>query len=110
MHWAVFVETKMRARLVIVVEVIPQHLSQMVFIEDDHVVESFPSNGADDSLHKRILPRGPPRDPHLLDTEVVCGTLELCSVDAVSITKRYPTGTPGSAVAQSILQMASRSR
>jgi hypothetical protein len=54
--WGVLRQPQMRAILVIVIEVGLQDAAQARFIEDDHVIQTLPSNRSDQSLHVRILP------------------------------------------------------
>ncbi len=63
----------MRARVVIVANVFCKDSPQMPFAEDDHVVKAFSPDGANDSFHVGILPRGARRgdDLHRLVPPVV---------------------------------------
>jgi hypothetical protein len=65
--WRVLGEREMRSRLVIVREVSGQHARQPGFIHDDHMIETLASNGADDTLHVRVLPRRAWRREDLMD-------------------------------------------
>ena len=57
----------------------------MPLVEDDHVVETLTSNGADYPFDKWILPRGARYGKDLLDPETVDATIEVRSVGLVSI-------------------------
>jgi hypothetical protein len=46
-----------RAMSMIIGQVVRESSMQMVLIEHDHVVQTFPTDGADQALDKRILPR-----------------------------------------------------
>ena len=63
---------QMRARLVVIGQVPGQQARQSGFIHDDHVVETFASNRADDPLGVCVLPRGPWRGEHLVDSHPGC--------------------------------------
>ena len=49
----------------------------MFLTENDRVVEAFPADGVDHSLHVRILPRRLPRGLHFFHAEVLDHPLEL---------------------------------
>ena len=52
----VLAERQVGPRTVIIVEVRAKNAPQMPLIEDDHVVQAFPSNGADHTFNIRVLP------------------------------------------------------
>jgi hypothetical protein len=68
MVWRVFRQREMCPRLVVVREVPTQDPSQSGFIQHDYVVETLASDGADDPLRIRVLPRGTRDGADLLDT------------------------------------------
>ena len=49
-------EGTMRAMVMVIPQVALEDSLQVDFIEDDHVIQAFSSNRADQSLHVRILP------------------------------------------------------
>ena len=51
-------QREMRSRLVVVRQVPTQDANQSGFIHDDHVIEALASDGADEPLRIRVLPRG----------------------------------------------------
>ena len=55
----------------------------MLLVEDDHVVETLTSNGADHPFDKWILPRGARCGKYLLYPETVDATIEVRSVGLV---------------------------
>ena len=57
----------------------------MPLVEDDHVVETLTSNGADYPFDEWILPRGARCGKDLLDPETVDASIEVRSVGLVSI-------------------------
>src|SRR5439155_8747306 len=50
-------ESEMRARGVIVAEVIAKATTELPFVQHDHVVEEFAPDGSDHALSERVLPR-----------------------------------------------------
>ena len=54
--WAIFVERIVRPALVIVLHIGSQNIPKMLLIHDDHVIETFATNRADDALNVNILP------------------------------------------------------
>ena len=62
----------------------------MPLVEDDHVVETLTSNGADHPFDKWILPRGARCGKDLLDPETVDASIEVRSVDLISIPYQVP--------------------
>ena len=56
--WRVVGQREMRPRLVVGTQVPTQDARQSGFIHDDHVIETLASDGADDPLRVRVLPRG----------------------------------------------------
>ena len=65
---AVLLQSKMGAALVVVAEILLEHPPEMLLVENDRMVETFPSDRSDQSLNVRIVPRGPSGDQHVLDT------------------------------------------
>ena len=53
---AIFIERKMRAGALVVVDVRGQDAAEMALIEDDDVVQALPSDRADGSLDVGVLP------------------------------------------------------
>ena len=62
----------------------------MPLIEDDHVVETLTSNGADHPFDEWILPRGARCGKDLLYPETVDASIEVRSVGLVSIPYQVP--------------------
>src|SRR5262245_53660705 len=58
MEWGILVERAMNARYIIIRGIPTQNPAQVRLPKYDHVVETFPSDRADQSLDVRILPRG----------------------------------------------------
>jgi hypothetical protein len=57
MDWGILVQSSMNSRLIIVGCISAQDPAQVRFAEHNHMVETFPSDRADQSLDVRILPR-----------------------------------------------------
>ena len=55
----VFVERIMNTVLVIVKDVITNQPAQVIFIQDDHMVQQFPAAASDPALRDSILPGTP---------------------------------------------------
>jgi hypothetical protein len=66
---AVLDQRPMWARMVIVLEVVPEDYVQVSFAEDDHLVQTVSANGPDQSFRVRILPRRVRGCPLFRDTE-----------------------------------------
>ena len=62
----------------------------MPLVDDDPMVETLTSNGADHPLDQCILPRGARCGKDLLDPETVDATIEVRSVGLVSIPYQAP--------------------
>ena len=62
----------------------------MPLVEDDHVVETLTSNGADHPFDKWILPRGARCGKDLLYPETVDASIEVRSVGLVSVPYQVP--------------------
>ena len=62
----------------------------MLLVEDDHVVETLTSNGADHPFDKWILPRGARCGKDLFYPETVDATIEVHSVALVSVPYQVP--------------------
>ncbi len=71
--WRVLRQREMRPRLVVVRQVPAQDAGQSRFIHDDHVIKTLASNGTDDPLRVRVLPRGTRSGTDLLDAHASRG-------------------------------------
>ena len=69
----------------IVFKILSQNTMQMFFVEHDHMVETFTTNGTDDSFAIRILPRRAGCDQDFVDSQALDAILEIVTVDAVAI-------------------------
>ena len=74
----------MRARAVIVAEVIAKTTTQVSLVEDDDVVEEFASDGANHAFDEGVLPGRPRCGENLGDADALHPSPELVAVDAVT--------------------------
>ena len=74
----------MGAVRVVIRNVCTKNPTQVVFAENDHVVDDLPTRGADPSLREPVLPRGPGRDSQLGKAEVVDPAVERGAEDLVT--------------------------
>src|SRR5207237_3127537 len=80
----------MRARGVIVAEVIAKATTEVSFVQHDHVVEEFSPDGSDHTLSERVLPRGMRRGEDLGKTDGLHPLSKLSAEDAVAIADEKP--------------------
>src|SRR5256712_11755301 len=85
---AIAVESLMRARRVVVGEVPAQQPSEMPSVEDDDVIEAFPSNRPDDALGERSMPGRSWGDQDLADPHALHPPRDRVAVDGVAITEQ----------------------
>ena len=82
--------SEMRARGVIVAEVIAKATTEVSFVQHDHVVEEFAPDRADHALSEWVLPRGARRGEDLGKTDGLHPSSKLSAEDAVAITDEKP--------------------
>src|SRR5215831_19095238 len=70
---------------VVIAEIIYEQSTQMVVIEDDHMIQTLATNASDHPLHVAILPRTPWRYADLLDAHGFDSRPERFAVDSVPI-------------------------
>ena len=75
----------MRAHPVVVHDVFVQHTQQMLFVQHDDVVETFPPQGPDDALRDGIRVRCVHRRHDRRDPDVRCALDEVIAVTAVMV-------------------------
>jgi hypothetical protein len=83
----VFVQTEMRSAAMIVLTVGLENASQMRLVQDDHVVETLSSNGADQAFHVRVLPGARRRGDDFADAQTSQSSVEHIAVDGVAISR-----------------------
>ena len=80
----------MRPTIVIIIQVVLQNAFQVLLGQDDHMVQTFATDGTDNSLHVGILPwRSTSRDS-LFDAHVLDSVLKIMAVDQISIPNQKP--------------------
>src|SRR5260221_14007806 len=79
-------ERQVRSRGVVVVDVGAKNPTQVIFVENDQVVETLSPEGADPALGERILPGAPRGCDHLGDAHGLHRGAEVNTVDAVPVT------------------------
>ena len=77
----------MRPGIVIVLKILGQNAMQMFFVEHDHMVETFATNGTDDSLAVGILPRRMGCNQDFVDSHVLDSLLEVIAIDMARAVK-----------------------
>jgi hypothetical protein len=69
----------------VILEVTFQNSTKMRVIDDNHVVQAFPSDTPDHAFNVAILPRTPRRYPNLLYAQTFNSRNEAVTVDSVAI-------------------------
>ena len=72
----------------IIVEVVRESAAQMGLVEHDHVVQTFPADGADQAFDKRILPRGARRNELLFQSQPQGPPHKFQTVNAIAIAEQ----------------------
>src|SRR5262245_36615479 len=75
----------MRARVVIIVEVTSQGSAQLVFTDDDQMIETLSANRADDAFRVWILEGRSRRGDHLFDLHPLYSQSKFFPVNLISI-------------------------
>src|SRR5262249_16883027 len=65
--WSVLIQRQVRARFVIIAEIVFEQSAQMAVIQDDHMIQTLATNGSDHTFHVAVLPRTPWCNANLLD-------------------------------------------
>ncbi len=81
----ILAERQMRTGCIIVVHVGPQHVPQVPLAEHDDMVETFPSDRADQALRVPILPRRARCCRVVSNTESLNATNKRCAITGVAI-------------------------
>ena len=74
----------------IVVEVSSENPQQVLFIENDEMIEALATDRSDDSLDVRILPGTLPGGDDLLYAQIRHAAAEVAAVDPVAIPQKEP--------------------
>jgi hypothetical protein len=75
---------------VIILKILGQDSVQMSFAEHDHMIQTIPAYGTDDSFAIRVLPGGPGCNQDFLDAHAFHAFLEVVAVDAIAIADEKP--------------------
>ena len=78
----------MRAYVVIICKIQSQNSLKMDFVQHDHVVQAFATDGTDDSLSVGILPGRSWRSRNFANLHAFHAVLEIVAEDAVAISKK----------------------
>jgi hypothetical protein len=87
MEWSILVQRAMNAGPIAIGGILAENPAQVRLPKYDHVVETFPSDRADQSLHVPILPRrargnGLVADAHGPQSARDCGTVDPIPIEA----------------------------
>src|SRR5262245_47324174 len=82
---AVLAKREMCSGVVMILKIARQHAAQMAFVEDDDVIQTFPTDRTDETLSIGVLPRGSRRgdnlrDPHCSNPMAECRTIRFVPV------------------------------
>jgi hypothetical protein len=83
----ILVERDMRARPVIVGEVTNEDTAEVAFAQDQNVVQTLASDGADEPFREGVLPRALRSGEDFTDPHALHALLKYVAVDAVAIAK-----------------------
>lgn len=65
-----------------------QHTAQVTLIEDDHVIETFAADGANDALHIGVLPRRSRCSDDLLNTHRLDTVTEGLTIGSITVSQQ----------------------
>ena len=88
----VLLESEMRARRVVVAEIIAKTATQVSLVYNNHVIEELAADRTDQALGKGILPGRARCRENLADAEALDTSPKLAAVDAVAITEEKARG------------------
>ena len=83
----ILVEREMRASPVIVGEVADEDAAEVPFAQDQDVIETLTSDGADEALGERVLPWAARGREDFLDPQALHSVPKLLAVDLVTVTQ-----------------------
>src|SRR5262245_21247831 len=75
----------MRSRPIVVTNVTFQDSTQVPFVDDDHVVQTFSAKTSDKTFRIAVLPRTPRRCWHLPDAQSVHLCCETVTIDPIAV-------------------------
>ena len=85
---SIFLQTQVAPAPVIIRKIRIKHASQVRLIEYDDVIQAFPPNRADQSLHIGRLLRRTWSDPKFPQSQNLGAALEFQAIDAVAVTEQ----------------------
>jgi hypothetical protein len=81
----IFAEREMRARLMVIGEVVGQDAAQMSFAEDQNVIQTLAADRADEALRERVLPRTLRRRKDFVDAHALHSMPKRRAVDLITV-------------------------
>src|SRR6516162_7871242 len=72
----------------VVIEIRSKDAAERAFIEHDHMVETFPPNGANHPFHVRPLPRRARRRQHFTDAHILHLSSKLVAEDSIAVAQQ----------------------
>src|SRR6185436_16898732 len=78
-------EREVRSGLMVVGEVAGQDAAEVLFAEDEDVIQALAPDRADEPLRERVLPRALRRRKNFVDAHALHAMAELLTVDLVTI-------------------------
>ena len=85
----------MRSPVMIIVEVSGKDVLEMAFVQHDDMIKAVASQGSDESLHERVLPRTSRCTQDLLDSHTSDPPLKFAAVDCIAIAQEvFRCGVP----------------
>jgi hypothetical protein len=95
----IFFKRQMRPATFVVLEIIFQDATQPGFIQDDHVIQAFPANRADQSLNVGVLPWTAGCSEDFVNAHPLGGLLKHVPIAAIAVTEQIARCTiPGESV------------
>lgn len=90
---SVAVQRPMRARSMVIIQIIGDEAFQVSLVEYHHVIQAFAPHRANEAFRIGVLPRRPRRSNDLFDAQSLDPTPELVAVNRVTITEQKPWRT-----------------
>src|SRR5262245_40708915 len=82
----------MRAKVVIIVQVISQGSAQVIFADDDQMIETLSADRANYAFGVWILPGTSGRRDHFFDPHSSCPPLKIMSIDRIPVSDQKAWG------------------
>ena len=87
---AILVQRSVRPRFMIKGLVLGQDVVQLLLVKDDHLIQAFTTNRADQPFDHWILPRTAGRDELLFQTKILDPINKVGTIDGVAIPEQIP--------------------